>query len=77
VKATLELLDNRPSEQKRLIKTIITLPGTTLKEKVCQQSAAINTVIAYCKFEEGRARGAPQKRPLTKVTRLIKTEEAT
>jgi hypothetical protein len=77
VKATLELSDDRPLEQKRLIETIMTLPGTTLEEEVCRRSAAINAVAAYCKFEEGGARGAPRKRPSTGVARPIKTEGAT
>jgi hypothetical protein len=55
VKATLELLDDRPLEQKRLIKTIMILLRTTLEKEVCRQSAAINTVVAYCKFKEGEA----------------------
>jgi hypothetical protein len=77
VKAILELLDDRPLEQKRLIETIMTLPGTTLKEKVCWRSAVINAVAAYCKFEEGGARGAPWKRLSTGVACPIKTEGAT
>jgi hypothetical protein len=77
VKATLELSDDIPPEQKRLIKTIMTLPGTTLEEEVCRRNAAINTVAAYCKFEEGGARGASRKRPSTRVARPIKTEGAT
>jgi hypothetical protein len=35
IKTILELLDNKPLKQKRLIKTIITLLRTTLKKEVC------------------------------------------
>jgi hypothetical protein len=76
VKATLELSDDIPLEQKRLIETTMTLLGTTLEKEICRRNAAINIVAAYYKFEEGGARGAPYKRPSTKVTCPIKTEGA-
>jgi hypothetical protein len=76
VKATLQMSDDMPPKQKRLIETIMTLPGTTLEEEIRRRNAAIDAVAAYCKFEEGGARGA-RKRPSPRVARPIKTEGAT
>ena len=44
-----------PPAQRHLVKTIITLPGTTLEEEFRRRNAAINAVAAYCNFQEGGA----------------------
>ncbi|KAH0547739.1 hypothetical protein GP486_008408, partial [Trichoglossum hirsutum] len=74
VKTTLELSDEMPPIQKRLVETIMILPGTTLKEEFHRRSDAINAVAAYCKFEEGGARS--RGRPSTKRTSLTLVKEA-
>jgi hypothetical protein len=57
-----------------LVKTIITLPGTTTEEEFRRRNAAINTVAAYCYFKEG---GAAQLRvgPSTRRVSLIPSKE--
>ncbi|XTI82884.1 hypothetical protein V2W45_1464289 [Cenococcum geophilum] len=55
IKATLKSNNNRSAEYKRLIKVIITLPGTSLKDKICRRNNAINAVIDYCNIKKGRA----------------------
>lgn len=53
VKVTLESSDDKVPEQKRLIEVILTLPDMSLKEELRRRNAAINTVIDYCRIEEG------------------------
>jgi hypothetical protein len=53
VKTTLDLADNMPPVQRRLAKTMMTLPGTTLEEEFRWCNAAINAVATYCKFQKG------------------------
>jgi hypothetical protein len=65
VNTTLILADDIPAIQKYIVKSIITLPGTTLEEEFGQYSTAINTIAAYCKFQEGGAVAWPRKRPPT------------
>ncbi|XTI90390.1 hypothetical protein V2W45_1241739, partial [Cenococcum geophilum] len=55
IKATLKSSNNRSVKYKRLIKVIITLPGTLLEDKIRRCNNAINTVIDYCNVKEGRA----------------------
>jgi len=45
-------LDDKSPEQKRLIKTVMTLAATTLEDETLRRNAAINAVTAYCKVEE-------------------------
>jgi hypothetical protein len=52
VKTTLDLADDMPPIQKRLVETMITLPGTTLEEEIRRRNAAIDAVAAYCNFQE-------------------------
>ncbi len=53
VKSTLQSTDEMPPPQKRLVETVLTLPGTTLEEEFARRNAANNAVAAYCRFEEG------------------------
>jgi hypothetical protein len=61
VKTSLDLADDMPPTQRRLVETIITLPGTTLEEEILRRNNAINAVAAHCQFQEGGAvaRGRP------------------
>jgi hypothetical protein len=61
VKTSLDLADDMPLTQRRLVETIITLPGTTLEEETRRRNDAINAVAAHCQFQEGGAvaRGRP------------------
>ncbi|XTI92963.1 hypothetical protein V2W45_1246259, partial [Cenococcum geophilum] len=52
IKVTLKSSDNRLVKYKRLIKVIITLPGTLLEDKIYKYNNAINTVIDYCNIKE-------------------------
>ncbi|CAG8980240.1 hypothetical protein HYALB_00009822 [Hymenoscyphus albidus] len=65
VQTTLHLDEEMPPIQKRLVKTIMTLPGATLEEEFRRRNAAIDAVAAYCNFQEGgtvaRPRGKPSK----------------
>jgi hypothetical protein len=68
VKTSLDVADDMPPTQRRLVETIITLPGTTLEEETRRRNDAINAVAAHCQFQEGGAvaRGRPstkQKSP--------------
>jgi len=51
-----------PPKQKRLVETVMTLPGTTLEEEFRRRNAAINAVAAYCNFQEGGAAARPRGR---------------
>lgn len=61
VKTSLDLADDMPLTQRRLVETIITLPGTTLEEETRRRNDAITAVAAHCQFQEGgaAARGRP------------------
>jgi hypothetical protein len=68
VKTTLDLSDEMPPAQRRLVETVITLPGTTLEEEFRRRNAAIDAVAAYCRFEEGGSvRG---RKPASKASLL-------
>lgn len=56
-------LPEMPPPQRRLIETIMTLPGTTVEEEFCRRNAAINAVAAYCHFQEGGAVAMPRAMP--------------
>ena len=73
VKSTLQSTDEMPSPQKRLVETVLTLPGTTLEEELARRNAAIDAVAAYCKFEEG---GSPRGRKPTKKASLLASPDA-
>lgn len=66
VKTTLDENNEMPPIQKRLVETIITLPGTTLEEEFRRRNAAIDTVAAYCHFQEGGPAARPRARPSTR-----------
>jgi hypothetical protein len=65
VKTTLDLDKDMPPIQKRLVETIMTLPGTTLEEEFRRRNAAIDAFAAYCNFQEGGAAARPRGRPST------------
>lgn len=52
VKTTLGLSDVMPPAQRRLVETVMILPGTTLEEEFHRRDAAIDAVVVYCRFEE-------------------------
>jgi Protein of unknown function (DUF3435) len=62
VKTTLELADDMPPIQRRLVETILTLPGTTLEEEIRRRNATIDAVTTYYHFQEGRAAARPRGR---------------
>ncbi|KAH8587509.1 hypothetical protein B0O99DRAFT_656371 [Bisporella sp. PMI_857] len=69
VKATLDLSDEMPPIQRRLVETVMTPPRTTLEEKFRHRNAAIDAVAVYCKYEEG---GPPRGRqPRRKASILL------
>jgi hypothetical protein len=51
--AVAESLIERTAQHKRLIETVMSLPGLTLEDKTNRRNAAINAIIAYCTTEEG------------------------
>jgi hypothetical protein len=56
VKSTLELFDDMPLAQRRLVETVMSLLGATLEEEFSRRNATIDVVAAYYKFKEGRPR---------------------
>lgn len=62
LKATLDLDNDMPLIQKRLVEMMMTLPRTTLKEEFRRRNAAINAVASYCKFQEEGATAARSQR---------------
>jgi hypothetical protein len=60
-----------PPIQKRLAKTVITLPGTTLEEEIRRRNAAIDIVAAYYYFQEGGAVTRSHARPSTQRVSLM------
>ncbi|XTI95812.1 hypothetical protein V2W45_1474722 [Cenococcum geophilum] len=56
IKATLESCNNRLVKYKRLINIIITLPSTSLEDKIYRRNNAINTVVDYCNVKEEAAK---------------------
>ncbi|KAH8663686.1 hypothetical protein BGZ60DRAFT_565713 [Tricladium varicosporioides] len=65
VKTTLNQNDEMPPIQKRLVETIMTLPGTTIEEEFRRRNAAIDAVAAYCHFQEGGAAARPRAKLTT------------
>jgi len=53
VKMQLESSIARTPEHKRLIETVMSLPGSTLEAETRRRNDAINAIVAYCKTEEG------------------------
>ncbi|KAG9229617.1 hypothetical protein BJ875DRAFT_445798 [Amylocarpus encephaloides] len=60
-------LPEMPSIQKRLVETVMTLPGSTVKEEFRRRNAAIDAVTAYCHFQEGGTVDMPRGRRLTQA----------
>jgi len=52
-----------PPIRRRLVETMLTLSGTTLEEEIRRRNAAIDTVDAYCHFQEGGAAARPRGKP--------------
>jgi hypothetical protein len=78
VRTNLESLDDKPPEQKRLIATVMTLPATTLEDEIRRRNAAINSITAYCKVEEGGCDLPSRKRDSTDtISTIVKVEEDT
>jgi len=73
VKTDLASVDDMPPIQKRLVETIMTLPGKTLKEEFRRRNAAINAVAAYCKFQEGGDAARPRGRGRTAMRKARPT----
>jgi Protein of unknown function (DUF3435) len=76
VKTTLDQNDEMPPLQKRLAETVMTLPGTTIKEEFCRRNAAIDAVAAYCHFQEGGAAALPRQRSSTRRASPTPSKEA-
>jgi hypothetical protein len=55
VKTSLDLGDDMPLTQRRLIEAIITLLGATLEKETRRRNVAIHAVAAHCQFQEGGA----------------------
>jgi hypothetical protein len=70
VKTSLDLADGMPLTQRRLVETIITLPGTTLEEETRRRNDAINAVTAHCQFQEGGA-AAQGRRPTKQKVSIV------
>jgi hypothetical protein len=62
-----------PPAQRRLVETVMTLPGTTLEEEFRRRDAAIDAVGAYCRFEEG---GPPRGRKPARNPGLVLSPDA-
>ncbi|XTI82768.1 hypothetical protein V2W45_1464203 [Cenococcum geophilum] len=77
IKATLESNNNKLAEHKCLIKVIITLPSTSLEDKIYRRNNAINTVVDYCNIEEGRADNLRQIKEDAKILEVAKALENT
>jgi len=56
-----------PSIQKRLVETVMTLPGSTIEEEFRRRNTAIDAVAAYCHFQEGGAVAMPHGRRPTQA----------
>jgi hypothetical protein len=65
VKTNLDMADDISPIHRRLVETIIALPGTTLEEELGRHNIAIDAVAAYCNFQEGGAATQPRGRPST------------
>ncbi|KAG9246656.1 hypothetical protein BJ878DRAFT_533103 [Calycina marina] len=75
VKRTLDQNDEMPPLQKRLVETVMTLPGTTIEEEFRRRNAAINAVAAYCHLHEGGAAAIPCERSSTQRTSPMPLKE--
>lgn len=54
MKSTLQLTNKMPLVQRRLVKTVLTLLGTTLEEEFSRYNTTINIVTTYYRFKKGR-----------------------
>lgn len=50
---SLECSTEVPLPQRRLIKSLLTLPRPTIEEEMVRRTEAIDAVAAYCQFQEG------------------------
>ncbi|KAJ5982545.1 hypothetical protein N7451_012645 [Penicillium sp. IBT 35674x] len=71
-KKPLECSTEVPIPQQRLIKSLLTLPRTTLEEEMARRTEAIDAVAAYCQFEEGDTCRLPRNRRTE--NRVVETE---
>jgi hypothetical protein len=62
-----QLVDEMPLMQKRLVETVMTIPGTTVEEEFHRRNTAIDAVAAYCHFQEGGAVAMSRERPPTQA----------
>ncbi|KAJ5938275.1 hypothetical protein N7466_001409 [Penicillium verhagenii] len=53
-----------PVPQQRLIKSLLTLPRPTIEEEITRRTEAIDSVAAYCEFQEGDSCRLPQNKRL-------------
>lgn len=79
MKMRLETSVKRSPEHKRLIETVMSLPGSTLEDETNRRNAAINAIIAYCEIEEGGSYQPNRQRQSTSrlASLTIKAEEGT
>jgi hypothetical protein len=70
------IIDEMPPLQKRLAKTVMTLPGTTVVEEFRRRNAAIDAVATYCHFQEGGAVAMPRGRPSKETNPQLAAAEA-
>ncbi|KAH8598361.1 hypothetical protein B0O99DRAFT_650275 [Bisporella sp. PMI_857] len=73
IKATLDLSDEMPLIQKRLVETVMTLPETTLEKKFRRRDAAIDAVAAYCRYKKS---GSPRRRKPSKKESPVSSPNA-
>lgn len=59
-------VNEMPPMQKRLVETVMTLPGTTVAEEFRRRNAAIDAVATYCHFQEGGSVPQPRAGPCTR-----------
>jgi hypothetical protein len=60
-----QAVDKMPLMQKRLVETVMTIPGMTVEEEFCWCNVVIDAVAAYCYFQKGGAIAMPHRRPPT------------
>ncbi|KAF2174840.1 hypothetical protein K469DRAFT_685226 [Zopfia rhizophila CBS 207.26] len=61
MKTNLKRSPERTPQHNRLIETVLSLPGSSLKEEAYRRSAAIDAIIAYYNIEEGETPGVQHK----------------
>lgn len=68
----LECSTEVPLPQRRLIKSLLTLPRPTIKEEMARRTEAIDAVAAYCQFQEGDTCRLPRNKRAEHQTAKIK-----